>query len=165
MIRITRVLTLAALLLAALPWTARADHWTAVGSTGTIDEANITPAVNFAFSGPALSFLGNATGSITARYNVSSSIEFPTWNQLELGNLDTNNLGSITATLIRVTPCNGAQQIICAVTSTDNPTGPKCNSCTFGVGIDFTQFLYYVEVRMNRSSPNAPLQTLTLRIF
>lgn len=163
--RIARVLSLAALLLAALPWTASADHWTAVGSSGSIDEANFTPAVNFATSGSALGFLGANTGTISARYNVTSSIEFPTWNRLEITTIDTTNLGSVTATLIRLTPCTGAQQVICSVTSLDNAAGPTCNACTFGVGIDFTQFVYYVELRMSRSSANAGLQTLALRIF
>lgn len=162
--RIGRSLALATLLFAALPWTARADHWTAIGSSGVVDEANFTPAVNFAFNGSSLGFLGAATGSITARYNVSSSIEFPTWNRLEITTLDTSNVGSITATLIRFTPCTGAQQIICSVTSLDNAAGPTCNACTFGVGIDFTQFVYYVEVRMSRTA-NVGLQTMALRIF
>lgn len=53
-----------ALFLAALPLAAQSGAWTAVGSTGKVDEASLAiHAVNT----NNLTFLGGATGTIVAR--------------------------------------------------------------------------------------------------
>lgn len=147
-----------------LPSSARATHWTAVASSGVIDEANLTPAVNFVFNGPSLQFANGVIGTITARYNVTSSVDFPPWAQLELGAFDSSTASSVSASLIRVRPCDGQQVTICTAFSSDG-TAPACTSCTIPVAIDFTQFLYYVEVRVNRTTAGVFPRAITLRLL
>jgi hypothetical protein len=175
---ISRLIAALAVLTLPLPLLAQPiplPAWTAVASTGTVDEANYTP-VNFAFGGgppglPSLGFLGGSIGPpVVARYNVTNLAGFsnPPWTTLELGAIDTvaaagNN---VTARLIQVKPCTGTQAVLCTVVSLDNPAGGGlCNRCTFNVPIDFTQFLYYVEVTVSRTTAAANEQALTLRIF
>lgn len=143
--------------------------WTAVASTGTVDETNYTP-VNFAFSGPALGFLGASTApSIVAHYNVTNlaGASNPAWTALELGAIDASAVAGnqVSATLIRVNPCTGAQVAICTTTSVTNTTG-ICTRCLFAANtFDFTQFLYYVEVKVSRTASTITEQAVTLRIF
>lgn len=140
--------------------------WTAVASTGTVDES----AENFyAFGTTNLGYLGGSpsTDPLIARYNVTNLAGGgvnPLWNTLELGYLDTNAGGQVSATLYRVNPCTGSRVQLCTVTSTDSST-PACRSCTFGAGMNLQAFLYYVEVTLTRLTPGASPQANTLRIF
>lgn len=167
---LSRVWLLLSLLVLPLPLAAQLNPvWTAVASTGTIDEASYTP-VNFAFNGSGLGFLGaSTTPSIVARYNVTNlgGGSNPLWSNLELGAIDTSGAAGnqVTATLIQVKPCNGTQAIICSTTSVTNTAG-VCTRCTFAPNtFDFTQFLYYVEVTVSRTASTVTEQALTLRIF
>lgn len=173
-----RLLATACLLALPLPLLAQVAPnpvWTAVASTGTVDEANYTP-VNFAFGGgppglPSLGFLGGAVQPpVVARYNVTNLAGFgnPPWTTLELGAIDTSPAAgnNVTARLIQVKPCSGLQVVLCTVVSLDNPAGNGvCKTCNFTASIDFTQFLYYVEVTVSRTSNANNEQALTLRIF
>ncbi|HYH46253.1 MAG TPA: hypothetical protein VEG34_11260 [Thermoanaerobaculia bacterium] len=151
--------------LALCPLAAQADHWTAVASTGAMDES---AAGIFQFNGPSLSYLGGGASllPIVARYNVTntSGTELPAWNTLELGYLDLNATGAVQARLIQVRPCNGAQQVLCTVVSADN-TAATCRSCTFANQVDFANFLYYVEVTLTRQNAATNPAALTLRVF
>ncbi len=166
-----RWITVIALL--ALPLAASAQLnpvWTAIASDGSVDETNFTPAVNFAFTGPALGFLGASINpSIVAHYNVTNiaGASNPAWTALELGAIDTSGAAGnqVTATLIRVNPCTGQQVSICATTSVTNTTG-ICTRCLFAANtFDFTQFLYYVEVKISRTASTVTEQAVNLRIF
>lgn len=148
--------------------------WTAVASTGVVDEANLNP-VNFAFGGgppglPSLGFLGaSIQPAIVARYNVTNldGTMNPNWTNLELGAIDTSPAANnqVVARLIRVHACDGAQVVLCTTTSATSSTG-ACTRCTFpAAAIDFTQFLYYVEVTVSRTASTVTEQALTLRIF
>jgi hypothetical protein len=143
--------------------------WTNVASDGSVDETNYTP-VNFAFSGPALGFLGASINpTIVAHYNVTNlaGASNPAWTSLELGAIDTSGAAGnqVTATLIRVSPCTGQQVAICTTTSVTNTTG-ICTRCLFAANtFDFTQFLYYVEVKVSRTASTVTEQAVTLRIF
>jgi hypothetical protein len=164
------MLTLLALPLPLLSQVVPHPVWTAVASTGTVDEANYTP-VNFAFNTTSLGFLGGSIGpSVVARYNVTNIAGFtnPPWTTLELGALDTSPVAGnqVVARLFEVKPCTGTQTLLCQTTSITPPVGgPTCTRCNFTTPIDFTQFLYYVEVTISRTSPGIIEQALTLRIF
>ena len=165
-----RCFTVLALLALPLPLLAQVNPvWTAVASTGTIDEANFTPAVNFVFGSTNLGFLGNNTGTIVARYNVTNIAGpvNPAWNHLELGAIDTSGAAGnqVTATLYQVNPCTGVQVALCVATSITTGAAGVCTDCNFINVINFTQFLYYVEVRISRNVANANEQALTLRIY
>jgi hypothetical protein len=141
--------------------------WTAVASTGTIDESALD---FFSFGTTNLGYLGGSPSTlpIVARYNVTNLAgggANPLWNTLELGYLDPNSGGQVTATLYRVNPCTGSRIPLCTVTSVDNSTGSTCRSCSFTAGVNFQAFLYYVEVTLTRLTPSASPQANTLRIF
>ncbi|HEX8472395.1 MAG TPA: hypothetical protein VF666_00020 [Pyrinomonadaceae bacterium] len=151
-----------AMQVAALP------PWTAVGSTGVVDEAaeNI-----YAFGTTNLTYLGGSTAPIVARYNVTNTFDnganpnIPGWTILEAGS--TSPAGTtVTARLFRVTPCTGVQGLICTATNAGGG-GPGCKFCQFPPNtIDFSQGLYYVEVTLTRTSTTtAPPSLWTLRIY
>ncbi len=164
-----RRITVFTLLALPLSLAAQGPVWTAIASDGSVDETNLTP-VNFAFTGASLGFLGASIApSIVAHYNVTNLVSpaNPPWTTLELGAIDTSGaVGNlVTATLIRVNRCTGAQLAICTATSVTNTVG-VCTSCTFAPNtFDFTQFLYYVEVRISRTASTVVEQATTLRIF
>jgi hypothetical protein len=79
----------AALFLAALPLAAQTGTWTAVGSTGVVDES---AAAIYAFGITNLTYLANSTTPIVARYNVTNTwgaSDTPPWKTLKMGYLDT----------------------------------------------------------------------------
>ena len=168
--------------------------WTAVASTGTVDEsAFVGGAPIFAFGPqlfPAALYPPSVTGAgynpasaslsrIILRYNVTNTFETgplgptrPPWQFLELGSTAPQG-SAVTATLFRVRPCNGAQAIICSVTNTNQALPPPpnppgiCKICQFTMGtIDFANELYYVEVVLSRNATTVPSPAAhTLRIF
>jgi len=157
-------LVLAALLL-MLPLSAQAAnlHWTAVGSTGTVD-----PSSNgYTYTGAGITYSFSGTFSIQARYNVvnPTGTETPAWTTLEMGYTDpASGGGSVLAQLIQVDPCTGATSTICTVSSV-NAT-QSCRSCTFSAStINFSTKLYFVQVILNRSNTNQFPTLYTLRIF
>ena len=104
-------LAVAALFLSALPLAAQTGTWTAVGSTGIIDEAALTL---FNFGTTNLTFRGNFTGTIVARYNVTNTLgggvsDTPPWNTLEMGYFENNTTNSVQATLFQVHPAPAAR--------------------------------------------------------
>lgn len=149
----SKTFRLAALFLAALvvPSLAMADHWTAVASTGSVDESNATiyNAGTFTLGYSA----GGSLATITARYNVTntSGAEIAPWSRMEISYSDPGASSSLTATLFQVDKCSGAITTICTVTSLDSLT---CNACTFTVPIDFSLFNYVVEARISRTVNN-----------
>src|SRR4051812_14524304 len=161
-------LIIAVLFLAALPLAAQTGTWTAVGSTGVIDES---AAGIYAFGSSNLTFLGASTGTIVARYNVTNTwgggaVDSPPWTTLQMGYLDTNASVSVRADLFKVDPCTGVQSLVCTVTSTDATAG-TCKVCSFGAGaINFAGSVYYVQVTLTRAASTAPAPSLfSLRIF
>lgn len=143
--------------------------WTAIGSTGVVDEAaeNI-----YAFGTTNLTYLGaNAGAPVVARYNVTNTFDngpnpnVPGWTTLEAGSTAPGG-STVTARLFRVNPCTGTQSLICPAINAGGG-GPGCKVCTFPPNtIDFSQTLYYVEVTLTRSSSTvAPPSLWTLRIY
>src|SRR4029077_11486431 len=111
-----------------------------------IDDADLDL---YAVSNSSLTFASGATGTVSARYNVTNTSvpgdNTPPYTNLELGSLDTST-GSVTATLYEVTACSGAITAICTVTSTTQSTA-DCNTCTFpNTTFNFSTNLYYVIV-------------------
>jgi hypothetical protein len=159
-----QLLAIATVALLAAPAASFASHWTSVCSSGAIDEADLAL---YAVGNSSLTFASGATGTVSARYNVtntSSSENTPAYTTLELGSLDTST-GTVTATLFEVTPCTGAIVSVCTVTSTTQSTA-DCNTCTFpNTTFNFGTNLYYVIVTLSRTSSAAITQANTLRIF
>ncbi len=151
--------------LTVCPLAAQTGAWTAVASTGTMDES---ATGLFQFNGPILSYLpaSPSVAPLVARYNVTntSGLDKPAWTTLELGYLDLNAASGVQARLIQVTPCNGAQQVLCTVVSSDSPSA-TCKRCEFSTQVDFTSFLYYVEVTLTRQTPGVNPAAITLRVY
>jgi hypothetical protein len=165
--------------------------WTAVASTGTVDESAFAGGMPiFAFGPPLPPYpptvtsvgynpASNSLARIILRYNVTNTYETgplgknqPLWKVLELGSTAPPG-SSVTATLFRVNPCNGEQERVCVVTNSNQPWPPTTNSpgiclrCDFPVGsIDFEKALYYVEVMLSRAQIGGPSPAAhTLRIY
>ncbi|HEX2643853.1 MAG TPA: hypothetical protein VHU81_12745 [Thermoanaerobaculia bacterium] len=159
------LVTLALGILLALPPMAQAEHWTAVGSTGTVDES---ASGFYGFGATSAGYRAGSTALTSAvfRYNVTntSGQEIAPWNEFELGYFDNGATGQVLAQFFQVNPCTGARTLICSITSQDSPTA-NCARCTFGTAIDFSKFLYYVEVTVSRSNSAALPTANTLRIF
>jgi hypothetical protein len=144
-----------------------AKPWTAVGSTGVIDEASLNI---FAFGTTDLGFKPAAGNVIVARYNVTNTFDNnaspnkPGWTTFEMGSKAPLNT-IIEGRLFTVKACGTDAVLICSARnrSGDHP----CAKCDFASGtIDFGNNLYYVEVKMDRTAvPNATPQLFTLRLF
>ncbi|HEX7176849.1 MAG TPA: hypothetical protein VF240_16425 [Pyrinomonadaceae bacterium] len=142
--------------------------WTAVGSTGVIDEDSLN---FFAFSNTDLGFRAGANAlKIVARYNVTNTFDNnanpnrPGWTRLEMGST-TPNSTIIEASLFQIRSCDQQQVLICTARNRSGDT--PCARCTFAnSAVDFTNNLYYVEVTLSRGSAQTPsprLHTLRLR--
>ena len=141
--------------------------WTAVGSTGAVDESSLNL---YAFSGSDIGFKVGANGNVvTARYNVTNTFDNnaspnkPGWTTLEMGsNAPINTI--IEAKLFEIKACTLDPVLICTARnrSMDNP----CAKCTIQGTIDFTNKLYFVEVTLTRPAGGAQSPRMqTLRIF
>ena len=140
--------------------------WTAVGSTGVIDEDSLN---FFAFSNTDLGFRTGANAlNIVARYNVTNTFDNnanpnrPGWTKLEMGS-STPNSTIIEAKLFQIRSCDLQQTLICTARNRSGDT--PCARCTVSEVIDFTSNLYYVEVTLSRGSVQTPSPRLhTLRL-
>ena len=158
------IIALATVALLAAPVASFATHWTAVCSTGAIDEADVD---QYAFSLAALTFRSGQTGTIQAKYNVtntSQEVNIPPWTTLQLGYLDTSASSSVSAVLFRVTRCTGAVTSIASVTSTDSATA-HCSTGALSEAVNFGSFNYYIIVTVNRSSTSVSPAAYTLTLF
>lgn len=142
--------------------------WTAVGSTGAVDEASLS---TYAFNGAEFGFKSPGAGSvIVARYNVTNTFDnnanpnMPNWTNLEMGSTSPINC-LVSATLYRVKVCSRDPVAICTIVnrSGDHP----CGLCQFPSStFDFGGYLYYVEVKLDRTSAPAAAPTVyTLRVY
>jgi hypothetical protein len=141
--------------------------WTAVGSSGAVDEDSLRA---YAFGSADIGFKPGAPGSIiTARYNVTNTFDNnanpnrPGWRLLEMGSKAPNST-IIEAKLFQIKACDTTPVLLCTARnrSNDHP----CSTCDFNATIDFTDSLYYVEVTLNRfNSTTANPRMFTLRLF
>jgi hypothetical protein len=150
-----------ALPLAAAP----SGTWTAVASTGVVDES-ATGIYAFGSTNLGYSSAGSLA-TIVARYNVTNTFsvsDTPPWTLLELGYFDNSPLSSVNASLFQVDPCTGTQTLICSVTGADSASS-TCNFCQFApTTFNFAAKLYYVQVKLSRTSTAVSPQAFTLRI-
>jgi hypothetical protein len=155
------------LLLAVLPAAAApTGSWTAVGSTGVVDESAVGI---YSFGSTNLTYLSTSASlsPIVARYNVTNTWELsdtPPWTTLEMGYFDSSPMTAVKADFIQVNTCTGAQVVLCSVTSTDS-SASTCSRCAFTATANFGTFLYYVQVTLSRTSAAvAAPQLLTLKL-
>ncbi|HRC85980.1 MAG TPA: hypothetical protein PK413_10260 [Thermoanaerobaculia bacterium] len=162
-LRVATVLVLALVSTGA----AFAQHWTAVGSTGVVDESNLA---TYAANGVEIGYLAASTSTspIVIRYNVTNTFDNgaspnkPGWTNFEAGGFDPGPLGQFSASVIQVDPCTGVQTVLCTATSTDTNSCPRCQ---ITAGFDFSVKLYYIQVTLSRSSTTVNPTIRTLRLF
>ncbi len=151
-----------ALLLLPLSLAAQTGPWTAVGSTGVVDESAFGI---YAFGSTDLGYnpASASTAPIVARYNVATDFGDPVWDNLELGYFDNAPGSAVSAVLYRVDRCTGNRVAVCTINSIDSAVA-TCRTCSFG-SIDPDNFLYYVEVTITRNAANLTPSVRSLRIF
>ena len=141
------------LFLVALPASAQMD-WSIVGSGGLVDESSTSL---FQYTGGRVEFKSGQTGTITVRYPVTAYGNAnglqPLWDTLRLTATDDSASGSVSAKLVSVDECSGAEEELCSVTGGGSPAG--CAICLFPPDIDFTVYSYYIEGTLARSSTSA----------
>jgi hypothetical protein len=141
--------------------------WTAVASTGVVDEAGLRL---FEFKGPSVTYrLGaNLHDPLLLRYNVTNPSRFdpiPGWTTLELGSSVPVPGSFVVATLIRVDTCTGQEVELCS-TVNNGSNGPICTTCNFAANdVDYTNHLYYVRLVLNGGDNPPPPSAHTLRLY
>jgi hypothetical protein len=153
-----------ALLLLPLSLGAQTGPWTAVGSTGVVDES---ASGIYSFGTTDLSYnpASGSTAPIIARYNVATDFGDPVWDNLELGYFDNSPGSAVSAVLYRVDKCTGNRIAVCTVNSIDSAVATclRCNFASQPMNVD--NFLYYVEVTITRNATNLTPSVRTLRII
>jgi hypothetical protein len=137
--------------------------WSVVGSGGEIDEDCVGL---YEHSGARVKFRSTQIGTITVRYPVSvygnaNGLQ-PPWDTLRITSIDNSPLGSVTAKLVSVNDCDGAETTICTVTGSGSPDCAECNYAS--TTIDFESFSYYIEATLTRTSTAADVQLIQLSL-
>jgi|SRR5579862_3221386 len=146
-----------------MPLSAHAGvDWTTCGACGTIDSGS---AGIYAYSNHGLSYNGSQSlASLEARYDVVDvdGSNSPGWTTLEIGYQGGNLSGvTIEAILKSVDPSTQNEVQICSVFSDSTHS---TRTCTFS-GLDFSKYVYYVIVVINRGSGQEYPELDTLRIY
>lgn len=145
------LLLLPGLLLLTSP--VRAQVWSAAGSTGVADP---TAAGLYSFTGPSVEYLGTTTSTapIKLRFPVISGSNAPAWTTFEVGYRDfgAGTAEQVTASLYRYDPPTGNVVPIALIFSTDNASSSSTAIPGAYLPIDFTRYLYYVDVTLTRNA-------------
>jgi hypothetical protein len=149
--------------------------WTAVASTGAVDEESLN---RYAATASSITYraASQSLDPIQVRYNVtdlSLMQPIPGWTHLELGSVVPGGGSFVSATLFRVDRCTGEQQELCTTTNDGGPNPadqqPRCTTCEFpanAINFSFAAgYLYYVRVTLDRNDQPDPPSALTLRLF
>ncbi|HEX9985221.1 MAG TPA: hypothetical protein VGF69_18330 [Thermoanaerobaculia bacterium] len=141
------------LLLSAVPAFAQMD-WSAVGSTGVIDETS-TPL--YEFNGPSLNLRPAQVGVAVARYQVNNTFgsgftKMPPWTTMLMAYNDNGPGAFVRARLFRVNICTRVPELICEIRSQDNT---NCDKCQIDPArpIDFNSYVYYIEADLTKNTP------------
>jgi hypothetical protein len=160
-----------------------ARPWTAVASTGAIDESSLA---DFMAGSPnpatpsALGFKNNSQAfTLEARYNVTNTFDnnanpnIPGWTTLELVG-EAPQGSTITASLFRIERCTGRilpptpnqpNAPLCSVVIS-NQAASVCRTCNFAAAlVDFSQFFYFVDVKFTRPNVQARPQAFAMRVL
>jgi len=157
-------LGLAALL--AVSSNAGAQVWTAVGSTGAVEDTSLA---NYFAGGSSLAFRSGATGTVAAGYNVTNPLTSgsPAWTTLEL---TARNAGGspatfANATLYRVPRTGSSASGLCTLAAP--ATGAtSTTTCTFSSTlVDFANYNYFVRVILGRDSTASTQAAFGIRVY
>jgi len=165
---IIRITVLAALVL-ALPAAAQTMDWNMAGSAGNVDEQAANAGL-YAFTGTNAHFRGANVGQIVLRYPVTNTYgsfnsKMPGWTTMELAATDNGANGFVTARLVQVDRCSNVETTLGTVTSTDDDNGGVQCHLVNVAGIDFGNFIYYIEVTLARNAAGAQASVQSLALY
>ena len=148
--------------------------WTAAGSTGSIDEDSFSKA---SVSNFVLGFNPGATGTITARYNITANRGISafcpaTMSHIAIRFRDVDSSGTAAQVILTIHQSNvvsGGNTTIFTFDSNVSalPTGAAFQtfSTDVPIGFDFSANIYWIEVQVIRSDPNAFANFGSIDIF
>jgi hypothetical protein len=150
----------------ALP--ATAGSWTASGNSGTVATfPGITPNdVSIRINGITYSSTSTATAGIGVFYSVTNTYsvtDTPPWNTLDLNYFDIDAAGVVSASLIQIDPVINSFITLCRATSVDSVNSATV-SCSFAPQMDFSRYVYTVQVNLSRTATNSVPTVRGLRI-
>jgi len=146
-------LTVLAGALLSLPL-AHAQTWSTIASSCSPGSDSIG---RYAYSNGTFEFEGTETGMISTRCQVNNPLDsgVPKWTTLTMGYQDPDGLGGdyeVQALLERVNKTTGVHQIIVTLDSNAFQTQVATSKTkTFGHTFDFTNYAYYVGLRVSRN--------------
>jgi hypothetical protein len=160
--------TALALLVLALPASAQMD-WNMAGSAGNVDEQAANAGL-YAFTGTNAHFRGNNVGQIVLRYPVTNTYgsfgsTIPPWTTMELAAIDNGANGFVQARLVQVDRCSNVENTIATIVSDDGEAGVVACHTAAVAGIDFGNFIYYIEVTLARNNANAQASIQSLALY
>jgi hypothetical protein len=160
------MLVTAMLLSLALP--AAAGSWTASGNSGTVATfPGITANdVSIRLDGITYSSTSTSTALMGVFYSVTNTYsvtDTPPWNTLDLNYFDIDAGSVVAASLIQIDPNVNSFTTLCRATSVDS-VNPATVSCNFAPTMDFSRFIYTVQVSLSRSATNSIPKVRGLRI-
>lgn len=169
-----KVTPVAAQVLAPAPQVA---PWTSIGASGTVDESSI---MHFGFTNASAGYgITQSVLPVEFRYNVVNvqhfvsaaggvpSVTMPGWTQMEFG-AQAPGTSSAEAILYRVNRCTGQQQPICRIYQSNQPAPGACKLCSSPFPnntFNFTSYLYYVRVLLDRNTVSETPMVHSLRIY
>jgi hypothetical protein len=151
-----------------------AKPWTAAGSTGTIDEANVNSA---ALANFVLGFVPGTTGTINARYNITptdgiSSFCPATSSHVTIRFRDEDDVGAASQVIVTIHQSNiasGGNNTIFTFDSnvSAQPVGSAFQtfSTDAPIDFDFSTNVYWAEAQVIRSNANAFVNLGSIQIF
>jgi len=146
-------LTVFAGVLLSLPM-AHAQTWSTIASSCSPGSDSIG---RYAYSNATFEFAGTDTGMISTRCQVNNPLDsgVPKWTTLTMGYQDPDGTFGdyeVQVLLERVRKTTGFHQIVAAVDSNNSSiTGPNTAKTTFNHTFNFTDYVYYVGVRVSRN--------------
>ena len=143
-------LTVLAGALLSLPM-AHAQTWSTVASSCSPGSDSIG---RYAYSNAIFEFAGTDTGMISTRCQVNNPLEsgVPKWTTLTMGYQDPDGTFGdyeVQVLLERVRKTTGVHQIVASNNS--STTGPTTAKTTFNHTFNFTDYVYYVGLRVSRN--------------
>jgi hypothetical protein len=147
---------------------AGAQVWTAVASTGAIEDASLG---NYFAGASALAFRFGATGQVGANFSVTNPKDTsgsPAWTTLEFTARNPGGSPATFAQAILYRVPRGSSSVSPSVCIALAPaTGAtSTTTCTFSSSlIDFANYYYFVRVLLGRDSTASTVAAYEIRVF
>lgn len=150
----------------AISSSAGAQMWTAVASTGAIEDTSLG---TYYAASSSLAFRAGATGTVGALYNVTNPKDSgsPAWTTMEF---TAKNPGGSPATfaqavLYRVPrgTASGASSVCIAIAPVSGPA--TTTPCWLSSAMDFANYRYFVRVLLGRDSTANIVSAFEIRIY